>query len=106
MGFRDFYDKTLEDLEKEELKWHTPITSLKNAKERLRMYANLYNRDIRKQSINSGSKCNICGSTEDLEVDHIIPISKGGRNTKSNVQVLCSTCNLNKRDKINTKQYG
>lgn len=28
-----------------------------------------------------------------LEVDHIIPKSRGGKNTADNVQLLCSACN-------------
>lgn len=34
-------------------------------------------------------------------IDHILPISRGGNSIPSNLQVLCRTCNLSKRDKIN-----
>jgi hypothetical protein len=33
-------------------------------------------------------------------IDHIIPISKGGKTEPLNLQVLCRTCNLSKGDKI------
>jgi hypothetical protein len=32
--------------------------------------------------------------------DHIIPVSKGGKNHHSNYQVMCTKCNLKKADKI------
>lgn len=55
-----------------------------------------------------GFKCVICGaSVEDgvkLHVDHIIPISKGGKTVKSNLRTLCSNCNLGKSNKYDP--YG
>jgi 5-methylcytosine-specific restriction endonuclease McrA len=33
-------------------------------------------------------------------IDHIIPISKGGNSEPSNLQILCRTCNFKKKDKI------
>lgn len=48
-----------------------------------------------------GGRCVICGSTEDLHFDHVIPYSKGGSSTDPrNIQVLCSRCNLEKHAKI------
>lgn len=50
-------------------------------------------------------KCKKCGiSAKDgakLHVDHIIPVSKGGKTTISNLQTLCDRCNLGKSDKLN-----
>ena len=55
-----------------------------------------------------GFRCVICGaSAQDgakLHVDHIVPVSKGGKTIKSNLRTLCSTCNLGKRDKYDP--YG
>ena len=34
------------------------------------------------------------------ELDHIIPIGKGGRHAPDNVQVLCHQCNSKKRDRV------
>ena len=45
-------------------------------------------------------KCTQCGSNENLEFDHMIPHSKGGANTKRNIQLLCESCNRKKSDKI------
>lgn len=43
-----------------------------------------------------GGICTRCGSRENLEYDHIIPISKGGSNTARNIELLCEICNRSK----------
>lgn len=40
-----------------------------------------------------GSKCRYCGSTENLEFDHIVLHSRGGSNCGNNLQSLCRACN-------------
>ena len=45
-------------------------------------------------------RCVQCGSQENLEFDHIVPVSKGGSNTARNIQLLCETCNRRKSDRI------
>ncbi len=45
-------------------------------------------------------KCVMCGSRENLEFDHIIPVAKGGSSTERNVQLLCELCNRAKSDSI------
>lgn len=51
-----------------------------------------------------GGRCRVCGrSAADgvtLEVDHIIPISKGGTTTYTNLQTLCKDCNRGKSAKV------
>ncbi|NER00841.1 MAG: HNH endonuclease [Cyanothece sp. SIO2G6] len=48
--------------------------------------------------------CRHCGSQQNLSVDHIKPISKGGSNDMSNFQTLCRRCNSRKGDRISPKQ--
>ena len=47
-----------------------------------------------------GNKCKNCGSETDLCIDHIIPFSRGGTTNQKNLQILCRTCNIKKRDNI------
>lgn len=47
-------------------------------------------------------RCPRCGRAEPeikLTVDHVIPVSKGGRNDASNLQALCGRCNSSKHTK-------
>jgi hypothetical protein len=43
--------------------------------------------------------CAYCGSGDDLQVDHRIPISKGGSNRLDNLVTACSPCNQSKGPK-------
>jgi len=46
-------------------------------------------------------KCVVCGATDELTFDHIIPYSKGGTSLSAkNIQLLCERHNIAKRDKI------
>jgi len=47
-----------------------------------------------------GGQCARCASRENLEYDHIIPVSKGGSNTVRNLELLCESCNRRKSAKI------
>lgn len=40
--------------------------------------------------------CRYCGSTARLEIDHIIPLARGGTNDLDNLQILCRHCNAKK----------
>ena len=47
-----------------------------------------------------GARCVKCNSQENLEFDHIIPVSQGGSSTVRNIQLLCEKCNRQKSNKI------
>ena len=47
-----------------------------------------------------GEKCLKCESTENIQIDHIVPVKKGGSNEIDNLQPLCNVCNASKGTKI------
>ena len=55
-------------------------------------------------------RCVICGaSAKDgvkLHVDHIIPVSKGGKTELSNLRTLCERCNLGKGSSYDPYGYN
>jgi hypothetical protein len=43
-----------------------------------------------------GHRCQLCDSTERLEIDHFIAVSRGGRSVITNYWTLCCVCNRSK----------
>src|SRR5512139_417139 len=46
-----------------------------------------------------GFCCVECRGTEDLSIDHIVPVICGGDNSEDNLQTLCRSCNSRKGTK-------
>ena len=46
------------------------------------------------------NKCQYCGATRSLTIDHVIPRSKGGEDSWDNLVVACASCNVKKGDKL------
>lgn len=51
---------------------------------------------LRNQVLSQEPRCRVCGDTEELEVDHIVPTSRGGGDERENLQVLCRKHNAEK----------
>ena len=47
-----------------------------------------------------GYKCQYCGATRRLTIDHVIPKSKGGSDDWENLVVASASCNVKKGDKM------
>jgi 5-methylcytosine-specific restriction endonuclease McrA len=72
----------------------TKKTAKKKAKE-------LIPNDLRKTVFERDAyRCQICGTWEDLTIDHIVPESKGGATEFDNLQTLCRSCNSTKGTKM------
>lgn len=94
----DAYRNTLNRLNREAQE--RKIRKSQIAAERAKM-TNSLRYDVLKRD---GFRCVLCGATArdgaKLHVDHIVPVSKGGKTVMSNLRTLCDRCNLGKRDKI------
>jgi 5-methylcytosine-specific restriction endonuclease McrA len=79
--------------------WYEVVSDKKHiAKERQKA------KDLRKtpwwkQKISLGV-CHYCEkkfSPDELTMDHVVPIARGGRSTKANIVVACQSCNAAKK---------
>jgi 5-methylcytosine-specific restriction endonuclease McrA len=53
------------------------------------------------------SPCANCGTMDNLQVDHIIPLTRGGTHSVGNLQSLCRSCNTTKRNRLSVEwKYG
>ena len=54
--------------------------------------------------IAQGMKCNYCDQAMDkYQIDHIVPIARGGDNKNENLQLLCAPCNRQKGAKTDNE---
>lgn len=77
-------------------------TAIAAGHKRRAMIANRGVFDISKKELDYllASPCAQCGSTENVQVDHIVPIARGGRHSIGNLQPLCAKCNQSKGAKF------
>lgn len=45
------------------------------------------------------SCCVYCGSKDEIQADHVIPVSRGGRHSIGNLVPACRICNVSKNDR-------
>lgn len=48
----------------------------------------------------AGARCKQCGSDEELVLDHVKPLARGGADEPENLQVLCWACNSRKGARV------
>lgn len=86
--------------ELESINFETTLKKYKSKSQR-----KLMTRELRESIMQRDNyTCQLCGKYMPdeigLQVDHIIPVAKGGKSIPSNLQVLCSKCNGHKSDKL------
>lgn len=62
-------------------------------------YNRFFSDDVKRTLFEKSHKCARCGKTfnyNDLDVDHILPWSKGGMTILDNAQLMCRSCNASK----------
>lgn len=83
-----------------EINFETTLKKYHSKKQRSLMTSSLRNQI----KLRDNYTCQVCGKQMldevGLQIDHIVPISKGGKTVKSNLQVLCSKCNSSKYNKL------
>lgn len=57
-------------------------------------------KELKLQLLANANQCKHCGSKSQLEIDHIKPFSKGGKTEIDNLQLLCSSCNKSKNNRL------
>ena len=72
-------------------------------KDSRRITRSIPNATIIRVARRDNNTCQICGKIlldREIEIDHIIPFSKGGHSDESNLRVTCFDCNRNKSNKL------
>ena len=70
--------------------WAVPPQSKR--RERLTLKRN-YRNWYRRLAASGAERCANCGAEDDLVLDHVIPVAKGGASKLDNLQLLCAVCN-------------
>jgi 5-methylcytosine-specific restriction enzyme A len=71
-----------------------------NAQPARRVHFSAAHRRLAKLVKARDGSCRHCGATEQLTVDYIIPLSRGGTMTLDNAQTLCRACNARKGNRV------
>lgn len=103
-AIRDLIDRVnsqkIDRLKKSKTKKSTAIKSQSQLKQDKSNRSRYIPSSVRVSALHrDGYKCVFCGRSAkqiQLEVDHIVPFSKGGSNEPSNLQTLCFDCNRGK----------
>lgn len=97
---REYWNKNREKLNQEKQVWCKKNRNYRNFIQQQRRAAGslMFEQWVDLITAAEG-KCCVCGSKNSPQIDHIVPISRGGKTELSNLQVLCKFCNTSKGSK-------
>ena len=104
---KNTFDSTYDNKEKVESKIDELVSRWINKQKKKMFTRSGITKDLREIVLKRDEhKCQVCGSIDELTIDHIISFSKGGSNHPDNLQVLCKTCNIKKHAKFLLTKKG
>lgn len=105
--FREYTAKNKEKLFALSAKWARENRNKRNRLQQLRRGSgSITQSEWDSLFVRAGRMCAACGGTEKLQVDHIVPISRGGRTELGNLQILCRRCNISKGARLMLAIHG
>jgi 5-methylcytosine-specific restriction endonuclease McrA len=76
--------------------YHRQKSKRRKAQERGSIGVHVKGKRIRERFAQFGHQCAYCGATGDLQIEHLIPIAKGGAHVLGNILPACRRCNYSK----------
>lgn len=98
--FRRAQIKEWQDKNREKFKEIGRIACLNRVARKAKASGKYTVKDVRKMYDAQNGECVACKTSllQGYHVDHIVPLSKGGDNWPTNLQLLCPPCNMRKSD--------
>lgn len=91
-------------------KWHKTTEAGKARRKRARLNRQALVRNVESKFISkkeftklANTPCFYCGSKDTLTIDHIVPLSRGGRHSIGNLVSACNMCNATKNARFITE---
>jgi 5-methylcytosine-specific restriction endonuclease McrA len=93
--YKEFSKKSYQKHREKRLLWNRQYTKTAYSKQKQITYRrnSRYGKIWRKVFERDKNKCVLCGSIDQLCIDHIVPVLKDGKSTLENMRVLCLSCN-------------
>jgi 5-methylcytosine-specific restriction endonuclease McrA len=103
-SFQDYYLTNKEKIKERQKKYRQDNKEFINLRNRKRKElisgGNVSREEIKQLKESSNNQCLYCKSPDNLQIDHYVPLAKGGSHHISNLVIACRRCNLAKSDKM------